>query len=789
MSTVRMSGLISGLDTDTLIKGMLDAQRLKNKKVTDKQTKLTWEQDKWKELNAKLYKLYTEDLSKMRLQSNYLTKKATSSDETLVSVTGGPNAPVGAHTLIVDTLASSQYVTGGQLDKTVTESTKLKSAIIGIAGSAGNDSVITITNGEKEKNLIVTDSTTLGDFINACKGIGLNASYDETQQRLFVSSRSSGKDNLFTITTGEISSEGSAALSNINSLVNYAGIDSTGQTKVSAAIKTLEGKTIAPELYSSVMNANPDTPVVSADPVEQKVIDALTTLRDYAIQKAETDAKTAAVQQTKDEIKTAILDNSGNPDGAALTALEAQIQSEKDAGTLPIDTNVTIAATERYKQNQAVLKELRAQVDAKVEQGKLTIPEGKTREVFVNETAKIAFDNTIQADRIIIFNRIIENEYASPAPSLDTNGIPITDADGKVISKATQYQNRVNEIYNGSIATYKTKALTDPTNGLVTQLETYLENATITPSAGTSNLIKIGLDEITGAKVDTTTKDKLTVVAATDAKIILDGAELSGDSNTIIANGLTITAKGVTPAGTKVSINVSSNTQANYDMVKNFIKSYNDILKEMNTLYYADSSRGYDPLSDDEKESMSDDQIEKWESKIKGSILRRDTGLGSLIDAMKGSMNTVVKVDDKKYSLASFGIETSSDYSEKGLLHLFGNKDDPAYSAKEDKLMKALEEDPDIVMEALSGISMDLYDTMADKMSSIPNVRSALTFYNDKTMVTQQREYTKKVSILEEKLTDMENKYYKQFAAMETAMAKMQSQSNALAGMLGTSTQ
>lgn len=710
MSTVRMSGLISGLDTDALIKGMLDAQRLKNKRVTDKQTKLTWEQDKWKELNAKLYKLYTEDLSKMRLQSNYLTKKATSSDETLVSVTGGPNAPVGAHTLFVDTLASSQYVTGGQLDETVTESTKLKSAIIGITGSTGTDRVITITNGDKEKNLIVTDSTTLGDFINACKGVGLNASYDETQQRLFVSSKSSGEDNLFTIKTGEISSVGSTALSNINSLVNYTGIGSTDQTKVSAAIKALEGKTITPELYSSVMNADPKTPIVSADPEEQKVINALTTLRDYAIQKAETDAKTAAVQKTKNEIKTAILEKLGNPPEATITDLNAQIESE----------------------------------------------------------------------------------YASSAPSLDTNGIPITDADGNVISKATQYQNRVNEIYNGSIATYKANALTDPTNGLVKQLETYLGNATITPSnpsTGTSNLIKIGLDEITGAKVDTTTKDKLTVVAATNAKIILDGAELSGDSNTIIANGLTITAKSVTPAGTKVSINVLSNTQANYDMVKNFIKSYNDILKEMNTLYYADSSRGYDPLSDDEKESMSDDQIEKWESKIKGSILRRDTGLGSLIDAMKGSMNTVVKVDDKKYSLASFGIETSSDYSEKGLLHLFGNADDPIYSAKSDKLMKALEENPDIVMKALSGISMDLYDTMADKMSSIPNVRSALTFYNDKTMVTQQREYIKKVSSLEGKLTDMENKYYKQFAAMETAMAKMQSQSNALAGMLGTSTQ
>ena len=49
---------------------------------------------------------------------------------------------------------------------------------------------------------------------------------------------------------------------------------------------------------------------------------------------------------------------------------------------------------------------------------------------------------------------------------------------------------------------------------------------------------------------------------------------------------------------------------------QNFVKKYNEILKEMNDLYYADSAKGYDPLSDEEKEAMSDSQIEKWENKI-----------------------------------------------------------------------------------------------------------------------------------------------------------------------------
>jgi len=73
-------------------------------------------------------------------------------------------------------------------------------------------------------------------------------------------------------------------------------------------------------------------------------------------------------------------------------------------------------------------------------------------------------------------------------------------------------------------------------------------------------------------------------------------------------------------------------------------------------------------------------------------------------------------------------------------------------------------------------------------MKAIPNVRSALTFYNDKEMIKQKTEYEKQIAKLEKKLKEMEDKYYKQFAAMESALAKMQEQSNALAGMLGLNT-
>ena len=89
-------------------------------------------------------------------------------------------------------------------------------------------------------------------------------------------------------------------------------------------------------------------------------------------------------------------------------------------------------------------------------------------------------------------------------------------------------------------------------------------------------------------------------------------------------------------------------------------------------------------------------------------------------------------------------------------------------------------------MEVLSAAGKALYDDMTKKMSKT-SISSALTFYNDKQMDKLQSQYKKEITSMEQKLQDMEDRYYKQFSAMETAMQKLQSQSNYLASMLGTS--
>ena len=190
-------------------------------------------------------------------------------------------------------------------------------------------------------------------------------------------------------------------------------------------------------------------------------------------------------------------------------------------------------------------------------------------------------------------------------------------------------------------------------------------------------------------------------------------------------------------------------------------------------------------MTSEQKKDMSDDDIKLWEDKIKDSLLRGDSSLGSVRSAMRNTMISQVTYNEKTYSLASFGICTSTDYTEGGLCQYFyGDSDNSVYADKEDKLKKALEEDPDAVVNVLSDIFGKLRNTMSDKMAG-SKVSSSQTFYSDIKMKDDIKNYEKQIKEWETKLADMEDSYYSKFTKMETALAKLQSQQSSLSGLFG----
>ena len=91
-------------------------------------------------------------------------------------------------------------------------------------------------------------------------------------------------------------------------------------------------------------------------------------------------------------------------------------------------------------------------------------------------------------------------------------------------------------------------------------------------------------------------------------------------------------------------------------------------------------------------------------------------------------------------------------------------------------------------MDVLTSVFGNLYDTMTQKCAKT-EISSALTFYNDKQYNTLLKGYEDDLDIMEERIKNLEDKYYKQFTAMETALSKLQSQTNSLASLLGTTQQ
>ena len=303
---------------------------------------------------------------------------------------------------------------------------------------------------------------------------------------------------------------------------------------------------------------------------------------------------------------------------------------------------------------------------------------------------------------------------------------------------------------------------------------------------GDTGLAALGLTNITEELAkgghDASSSSDFAIVKAQDAKIRLNGAIIESGSNTINANGMKLDLLGTT-GDEEVKISVTKDSQAVYDRVKDFVKGYNELMEEMYKKYNAASARNYSMLTSDQKEAMTDDEVEKWETKIKDSLLRRDDTLNDLMNTFRSAMQETFEINGEKFSLSSFGIVTG-DYREHGKLHIEGDADDAEYATKTNKLMQMLEEDPDAVSQAMSGIMSKFYDKMFDKMGTT-KLSSALTFYNDKQMKTESDEYEKQIKNWETKLTDIENKYYKQFSAMEKAMSELQNKQSQLAGFFG----
>ena len=714
---IRMSGLSSGMDTEAIVKELMSAQSLKKNKVVKAKTKLEWTQTKWADLNTKLTGLYNNFVTKMQLSTAYKTKKTTISDTSKASVSAKTNAVNGSYTMEVKNIATAQYLTGAKIDVSATDK------LVDLDSSLLNKE-ISITTGGTTTKFAVTADTTLKDFTSALQNAGLNASFDDAQKRIFISSKDSGVANTFSISTSGLSNAEVTARGALCEAAGYSNMSNTNKASFDEAMQALQTSGVGTDDYNKALDTmaklSYDTKKASAD----------TAAETYVKAKLYSEKYSEYEEKARESLKNTYLDDDGN-----LKTGKTQEDYDK-AVAKKADTDTVSYISSQLKEDDV----------------KLQIEEA-------------AFSGKTEADMADFSEKAVSKYYSSGVKAF--TGMDGVDEDSEKTRMAAY--------------TEKYASVTDRNEALSSSALTSLGLADISVDADGKVTVNGGANDSTNTSIPT----GMALIEGSDSKIILNGAELTSSSSVVSANGLEISLTGVTKENESVTFSVTTDTDAIYDSVKSFLKEYNSVMKEMNTLYNADSAKGYEPLTSQEKEAMSDDEVKEWETKIKNSLLRSDSTLGSIINAMRSAMQTTVEYDGGTYALSSLGIMTSTDYTEGGLLHIYGDPDDSVYSAKDDKLKKALEENPDVVIATLTGVFGNLRQTMSDKMAG-SKYSSSMSFYNDIKMKSDVKDYESDIKDWEDKLAEMEDAYYSKFTAMETALAKLQSQQSTMSGLFSS---
>lgn len=776
---IRISGLNSGLDTDSIVKELVSAYRTKGDKIKKQQTKLSWTQDKWKSLNAKVLNLY-KSLDNLRFSSGYNMKKTTVSDSTKATVTAGKNAINGTQTLSISETARGGYLTGAQLESNKRGSSAKLSYLMNSYSDPNmkfsGSGTFRISGNGVTKDIEIKDTDTINDFLDKVNnsGTGVKASYDSANQRIFIASSATGTENDFSLIG--MDENGAKAL-------HALGVNASAPEEIGAWQSYWQGNTADTErefineinkLVQLKQNqADKKQAITDKQKDNAELNSAISYANAYSNKQAvlelnNMDATRASYLSQLANMSDADRDKMYVDDGNGKLVEDTQGQATAIKGSDLYDQIMTGSGIERYE-------------DKKDDKGNIVYDK--------NGNAEKVETKIYQQVKAYDGNHAAVNAYedAHVSPSDDYVMSALTTS-AEALQKAEEFAQKIEdnnldiESYENDIDAYTQEikdkySLLDGSN--VTKDMTAADISAY--AAELANRADYFANKYNSSLVNGSKED------ATDAVIKLNGVEFTSSTNKFEINGLTIQANAKTNGD--ITITTATDTQGLYDKIKDFITEYNSVIGEMASLYNADSAKGYEPLTSEEKEALSDSEIADWEKKIKDSLLRRDSTLGSLMTAMTSAMMSVYEVGDKKYSLATLGIKTASYFgttaATRNILHIDGDPDDDTSSANADKLMEMLNSDPDKVIEIMKSVTNNLYDNLKDKMSST-SLRSYQSIYNDKAMAQSYSDYTKKISAWEDKVTAMEESYYKKFAAMETALAKLQSQQSAFAGMLGS---
>lgn len=802
-----ISGLASGMDTESMIEGMVQSYQQKIISLQQSKTKLQWQQNAYQSISDKLVEFsrkYSSYSSTTNLNSQSFFKNA------VITTTGGKYAD-----LITAVGKSSSEITINSVKSLASSarysSTTLKAGAVGSAVDRSQPVVVSQMSGSLTINYGANQSIELTfdtneDFSQADGTLDVEKFREALNKKL---SEQTLKDDNGDIVSADklieinVGAKGTVELK--NKATNGDSVTIGGAYGKFADMVTDLDSAVKDE--SSTFQMDRDKQVVDKSQIKAEYLSG----------------KTFSVTLNGQTKKITLGEVKRQGDDTWSEAVERTLQEGldeafgKDRITVELQNDSAIAFKTKDSDTFAIYAEDSAA-------GEILFGEGNTSLTsYVDVSKKLSqlgtFDaakGTLTIGGITLEGKAIQVEkedwVVEDGKIYDKDG-NLLDEEGYRINKDGERLYEFDMTVNGvKIGTYtQDTALETITNDINANSEagvsvsySKLTNEFVFTSKATGSAEKIDIGEGLGqalfGKVDTSNKDKYT--AGTDAVFTatVNGKQMeyTRSSNTVDLDGMTVTFEGTfEEAGESVSFTTKTDTDTVFNAIKSMVDDYNAMVTEIKKAYSdmplqkTDGSK-YEPLTSEDEEGMTESEIKAYEEKAKTGILFMDRDLSSLYSALRDAV--VSSGADGAY-LRSIGINTSY---EDGLTTI---------SLDEKALREALETDLDGVANAFNkskenGAATDglmtkiqeVTDRYAATTGAVKGIliekagsKYAPTAALDNTILDQMKELDKQISTWQSKMSDKVDYYTNKFTQLEMLINQMNSQSSALAGLTGGS--
>ncbi len=272
-------------------------------------------------------------------------------------------------------------------------------------------------------------------------------------------------------------------------------------------------------------------------------------------------------------------------------------------------------------------------------------------------------------------------------------------------------------------------------------------------------------------------------VGGDNALFTYNGIQMESRSNEYEIDGVNFQFNNTTGDSPAV-VSVQHDVDDSVDKIMEFVEKYNEVIEHLNDKTNEERFRDYPPLTQEQRNAMSDNEIELWEERSQSGLLRRDGIINNGLSSMRSSWYQQVDNTAGDFrSVIDVGITTSSNWRDGGKLEV-----------DEDKLRTALQDDSEGVFRIFSnnvegesrGVINRVEDALSNTMDRITDrAGNELRTEHQYTMGRELISMSDRMENFERRMQQVESRYWDQFNRMERAIQEMNNQSMQMQQQLG----